>query len=198
VPTVRHKLAALIGAVLLCSTVLLTGGSASALSSPVPTQATCYPLSTCPTVPPCVVGNVNAGTVTVGKTITFTLCGDFAPGSSVTITANGVVVFTKTPSAGAVTVVVTVTSQTVMAVGDPVNVAATCGTNTIVATGPSAAGGTGMSTGTFTLLCTSTGTTTGPLALTGTNVMIALLIALALIGFGVLLVVLQRKRRQTI
>ncbi len=131
--------------------------------------------------------------------MTFTLCGNFAPGATVTVTVDGVAALTKTPTNGAVVVVVTVISQTVLAVGDPVNVAGTCGINSVVATGTAATGGTGSSTGTFNLICTSTTTTkSGGLALTGTNVLMALLIALALIVIGALLVVFQRRRRQTI
>jgi len=115
------------------------------------------------------------------------------------ITVNGVVTVTKTPTNGAVVVVVTVVSQTVLTIGnDPANVAATCGTNTVVATGMASPGGAGTSTGTFNLVCTTTTTTKGGLALTGANVLRALLVALALIVIGALLVIFQRRRRQTI
>jgi hypothetical protein len=159
---------------------------------------TCYPIGSCPAPPPCTVGNVNAGNVSVGQTVTFTLCGDFAPGASVTVTVNGVLAITKTPTNGAVVVVVTVVSQTLLAVDDPVNVAAVCGINTVTATGATATGGTGNSTGTFNLLCTSTTTTKGGLAFTGANVMRFVLAALALIVIGALLVFFQRRRRQTL
>lgn len=184
----RHRLAALVGALAVFSTVFLGAGAAVAQTG--------YPPGT--SVPACTVGNVNAGNVSVGQTITFTLCGNFAPGASITVTVNGAVVLTKTPTNGAVVVVVTVVSQTLLTVDDPVNVAAVCGTNTATATGAAATGGTANSTGTFNLLCTSTTTTKGGLAFTGANVMRFVLAALALIVIGALLVLFQRRRRQTI
>jgi hypothetical protein len=187
VPTLRHKLAALIGAVAMFSAVFLLGGAA---------QAQSYPPGT--SVPSCTVGNVNAGSISVGQTVTFTLCGNFAPGAAVTVTVNGVSVFTKAPTNGAVTVVITVKSSTVLAVDDPVNVAAVCGVNTAVATGATVGGGSASSSGTFNLVCTSSTTTSSGLAFTGTNVIEALLVAFALIVIGALLVVFQRRRRQTI
>ena len=186
-PTLRHRLAALVGALVVFSSVFLAGSVAGAQTG--------YPPGT--SVPACTVGNVNAGNVSVGQTVTFTLCGNFAPGATVTVTVNGAVTLTKTPTNGAVVVVITVVSQTVLAVDDPVNVAAVCGVNTATATGAAATGGTGQSTGTFNLLCTSTTTTKSGLAFTGTNVFRFLLVAFALIVIGALLVVLQRRRRQT-
>jgi hypothetical protein len=197
VPTLRHKMAALVGAVLICSTVLLSGGPASAQSSAVPRQ-NCYPLSSCPPTPPCTVGSVSAGVVVVGQTITFTLCGDFAPGASVTVVVNGTTVFTKTATNGAVVVVITVASQTILQVDDPVNAPAICGNNAVVATGAKVGGGSSSPTGTFQLTCTSSTGSKGGLAFTGTNVMLGLLVALGLIALGTVLVVLQRRRRQTI
>jgi hypothetical protein len=193
----RHKMAALFGVVLICSTVLLFGGSAGAQSSAVPMQTCGYPIGTCPTTPPCTPGNASAGNVVVGQTITFTLCGDFAPGASVAVTANGTFVFSKPPTNGAVVAVVTVVSQTLLHVDDPANAPAICGTNAVVATGAKIGGGTATSTGTFNLVCTSSTTTKGGLAFTGANVMLALLIALALIVVGTTLVIFQRRRRQT-
>jgi hypothetical protein len=187
VPTLRHKLAALLGAVAVFSTVFLLGAVA---------QAQSYPPGT--SVPSCTPGDVNAGNVSVGQTVTFTLCGDFAPGAAVTVTVNGVAALTKTPTNGAVVVVITVTSQTVLAVSDPVNVAAICGSNSAVATGAKMGGGTGSSTGTFNLVCTTTTTTSKPLAFTGANILMAVLIAFALIVLGALLVAFQRRRRQSV
>ncbi len=134
--------------------------------------------------------------MSVGQTITFTLCGNFAPGAAVTITVNGTIVFTKAPTNGAVVVVITIVSQSVAQVGDPVNVAIACGANAVTATGAAAGGGTGTSTGNFNLVCTSTTTTSSGLALTGANVLLALGIAMVLIVLGALLVVFQRRRRQ--
>lgn len=185
VPTLRHKSLALFGAVAVMSVVLLTGGVAGAQTG--------YPPGTT-TVPACVAGNVNAGNVAVGQTITFTLCGNFTAGTTDTITVNGAVVLTKTPTNGADVVVVTITSQTVAAVGDPVNAAIVCGTNTVTATGP---GTPGTSSGTFNLECATPTTTSSGLAFTGANVLMGLLIALVLIVVGALIVIFQRRRHQT-
>jgi hypothetical protein len=168
----------------------LAAGSASA-------QTGGYPPPT--TVLTCTPGNANAGSVTVGDTVTFTLCGDFT--ATATITVNGHAAGTKTAVNGAVTVVVTVASQTELVVNDPVDVAGQCGTNTVVATGP---GTPGTSTGTFTLLCnvstattTSPVTSTGALAFTGARLLELLLaVAAAMIVLGTLLVRLQHRRRQ--
>ncbi len=188
-PKLRHRLAALIGLVVVVSMAFFAGGSALAQTGYPPgttTQASCTP------------GNVTKGNVAVGQTFTFTLCGNFAPGASVSITVNGAAVLTKTPTGGAVVVVITVVSQTVVQVGDPVNAAAVCGINTVKATGPSAGGGSASPTGTFNLVCTSSSTTNGGgIAFTGANIAKAVLVALALIGAGALLVIFQRRRRQT-
>jgi hypothetical protein len=194
VPTLRRKLVALSGAVAMMSAVLLLGGVAHAQS---------YPPGT--TVPTCSPSNQNKGTVAVGAVVTFTLCGPFAPGPLVNVTVNGVDVFTKHATNGAVVVVVTVTSQTVLSVDDPVNVAAICGVNTAVAKGTLVDGTPGTSTGTFTLTCTSattggttSSTTSSGLAFTGANIIEALLVAFGLIVIGALLVAFQRRRRQGI
>lgn len=188
VPTLRHRLLALVGAMAIMSTVVLgaLGGVAQAQTG--------YPPGTT-TLPACVAGNVNAGNVSVGQTITFTLCGNYTAGGTDTITVNGAVVLTKTPTNGAVIVVVTVVSQTVATVSDPVNVAIVCGTNTVTATGP---GTPGTSTGTFNLECSPTTTTSTGLAFTGANIMKALLIALVLIVAGVALFILGRRRRHAL
>ncbi len=181
-------MAALIGAAVVVSTVFFAGGSALAQVS--------YPPGT--SVPGCTVANVDAGTVAVGQTVTFTLCGNFAPGASVTITVNGTTVFAKASTNGAVVVVVTVVSQTLLHVDDPTNAPAVCGENKVIATGPNVDGGTSSPTGTFDLLCTSAPEREGGgLAFTGSNITLGLLVALGLIALGTVLVVLQRRRHQT-
>jgi hypothetical protein len=185
VPIVRRKVAALIGAVAILSTVmLLTGGAAQAQTG--------YPPGTS-VPPPCVAGNVNAGNVSVLQTITFTLCGDFT--GTVTVSVNGAVVLTKTATGGAVVVVVTISTQTVAEIEDPVKAAIVCGNNVVSATGP---GTPGQSTGNFNLLCTTTTTTKSGLAFTGANILRTLLIALGLIVLGALLIIFQRRRHQHI
>lgn len=180
--TIRRKVGAFAAATAIASSGLLFGAAAQA-------QTSGYPPGTGGSG--CTAGNVNLGNVGVGQTVTFTLCGGFTAGVSVTV--NGATVLSKPSTNGAVAVVITVVSQTVLQVGDPVDVAAACGTNTVVATGP---GTPGTSTGTFNLQCRG-GTPSSGLAFTGTNIRFGLLSALALIAVGTMLVVVQRRRRQT-
>jgi hypothetical protein len=111
------------------------------------------------------------------------------------VTVNGAVVLTKTATGGAVVVVVTIISQTVAQIEDPVNAAIVCGNNVISATGP---GAPGESTGNFNLACTTTTTTKSGLAFTGANILRTVLIALGLIVLGALLIIFQRRRHQHI
>jgi hypothetical protein len=156
-------------------------------------------------LPSCTPNNATiTNPVAVGQTVTFTLCGGFADGATVSLKVNGqAVTTTKTPVNGAVTVVIQVISQTQLQVNDPVTAPANCGANTVTATGTPKPGAPGSSTGTFTLLCTSatstagnTTTTTGNLPLTGARILEALLVAVALIAVGTLLVMVQRRRRR--
>ncbi|MDQ6613214.1 MAG: hypothetical protein M3083_00215 [Actinomycetota bacterium] len=177
---------------MVVSTVFLAGGSALAQTD------TGYPpgTTTSTTAGPCTPGDTNLGTLSVGTTRTFTLCGGFT-GGTVTIKVDGTVVpVTKSPSNGFVTIEIRVVSRTVIQIDDPVNAAVICGNNTVTATG---AGNPGTATATFTLACpTETSEAPGGLAFTGANVLLALLIALVLIVLGAVLVVLQRRRRQTL
>jgi hypothetical protein len=196
--SLRGKLAALVGATVIFGTVVLAGGAAMAQTGGYP-PGTSVP-------PPCTSGNINAGNVSVGQTVKFTLCGEFTDGSSVDVVVNGKDVGTKTPLDGSVQVVIEVISPTVLQVDDPVSATAVCGSNTAVATGP---GTPGTATGTFNLVCTSTTTSTtvgattsttkatGALAFTGARILEALLIAAALIVVGAVLVLMQRRRRQS-
>jgi hypothetical protein len=185
--TFRRNLAALLGTVALIGSVFLSGGVAHAQP---------YPPGT--TVPECVAGDINAGTLAIGQTAVFVLCGPFADGATVNVTVNGTFVFTKVAASGKVQVTVTRISATTVAVGDPVNVATVCGTNTVVATGPSQSGSTVSADGFFNIQCAPTTTTsTGGLAFTGANVLLAVAVALVLIVLGVLLVSFQRRRRQS-
>ncbi len=63
-PMLRHKIATLVGALAVFSTVFLMGGVAHAQTG--------YPPGTGGT--PCIPGNATAGNVAVGQTATFTLC----------------------------------------------------------------------------------------------------------------------------
>lgn len=185
--TLRCRLGALICFVALSSAAFPGGGTASAQTG--------YPPGT--SVP---AGTTSAGkSLTIGDTITVTLCANFAAGAPVTVSVNEHGVLTKTPTNGCVVVLITALSTKVLQVGDPVNVAANCGTNTITATGPSDTGGTTSASTTINLVCPSTATTTPRrLAFTGTNVAIGLAGAFLLIVLGLLLVGFQRRRRQEI
>jgi len=171
------------------STVFLFGGAA---------QAQTYPPGT--GVPRCSPGDANAGIVDPGQSIQFILCGNFDPGSTVNITANGISAGTKPPANDAVTVEVEVLSRTAAAVDDPTVFGITCGTtSTITVTGPSASGGICVSHGTFLVLCTSNAAITpgsSGLVFTGAHVVTALVVAMALIVLGALLVISQRRRRE--
>jgi hypothetical protein len=203
-------MAALAGVIGLLGVVILGAGAAQAqvgyppgtttvpapppTTTTVPGTTTTVPSATTTVTSPCTAGDVNAGIVAVGKTITFTLCGGYS-GAPVTITVNGTSAGTKTPVNGAVTVVVTVVSQTVLQINDPINVAAVCGTNQVVTSGT---GTPGASTGTFTVACTTAvAGNGGGLAFTGANILRFLLAALVLIAAGTALVLFQRRRRQT-
>jgi hypothetical protein len=181
--TLRRNLIALIGAVAVLSAVFLTGAAQAQTTPTVPGYGS--------PVPPCAVGPINAGTLSVGQTAVFLLCGPFT--GTVTVKVNGTTTFTnKQPSSGQVRVTVTRTSATSAAVDDPFNVATVCGSNTV--TGSDAAA---TATGTFTILCAAPASS-GGLAFTGANVVLGLIVAMVLIVLGALLVMFQRRRRQTI
>ncbi|MGH9126179.1 MAG: hypothetical protein ACRDZ8_15860 [Acidimicrobiales bacterium] len=185
-PLLRHKLIVLVSAITLMCAASSLGAIAVAQSYPPGSS-----------VPSCTPGNVNIGPpVPVGQSVTLNLCGGFTAGTSVTIKVNGVLTsVTKMPVNGAVTVVITVVSNTTLSIDDPVDVPAICGTNTVVATGQ---GTPGTSTGTFTLNCSTTTTSTGALALTGADVAGIIVVALVLLVVGSLLVVVQRRRRRAV
>ncbi len=166
----RKSAASLLAAFLL--TVVLGNGMVAA-QSPLPSVAS-FDL--------CLRGgDVDAGTVAVGQTITVTLCGPFAPGSTETVTVNGESLGTAVAGAnGAVMVVISITSRN-------------CGANKVVATGPDMAGAIVMSSGTYSVMC-KRAASAGPLAFTGANVFKALLAALLLIAAGAGLVIAQRRR----
>ncbi len=201
-----QAMTALVG--LVCGTLFLLAPAASA-------QTTGYPPGLCTVL----VGSQDVGSVTVGQTFTVQLAPPcvFTPGTSVTVTVNGVTVTGKVANAsGFVLVRITATSATQLSVDDPTVTPAVCGVNTIVAKGPSAVTGgqTVTQTATFTLICpgtttgaTTTGATTtggtttgaatantGRLSLTGTNSLRLLAIAIALVAIGSMFVVATRRR----
>src|SRR4051812_23582230 len=108
--------------------------------------------------------STNLGSTAPGGTVSGTIgpsC-HFAPGSTLNITVNGASGGTKSPNAsGGVNVSLQVVSTTQGLLNDPVAVPVQVGTNTIVVTGPAAAGGTATVTGTFTVTAQTTTTAAG-------------------------------------
>jgi hypothetical protein len=193
------------------ATVFLLAPAASA-------QTGGYPPGDCSVL----TGTVDVGTVNVGQTFVVQLAPQcvFTPGAAVTVTVNGVNIPGKVAtSSGTVLVEVTVVSATQLSIDDPVLTPAFCGpnaVNTVTATGPSAAAGGRQvtQTATFRINCpgtttggttgATTGTTTGParpitgrLALTGSNLLRFLAIALALVAMGSAIVITARRRRSS-
>lgn len=174
-----------------------------------PAQAqTGYPPGGCTTL----TGTQNVGTVNVGQTFVLQLAPTcaFTPGTSLTVTVNGVNIPGKVANANGVTTVeVTVVSATQLSIDDPVLTPAICGVNSATASGPSAVAGgrTVTQTANFTLNCsavpgttgaTSTGgpatPSTGRLSLTGANSLRWAAMAAVLLGVGALFVVATRRR----
>jgi hypothetical protein len=191
VATLRHKIAAFIGVLTLSSAVVLLGGAAQAQTG--------YPPPTVTTLPP-VINITIPGVLVLGSTVTFSLCGGYSGATPVTITVNGVFAFAKSAiTDGCVSLSVTVNSiiPPTFLVGDPVKTAATCGANTVTATG---AGSPGKSTATLDLSCAATSavSSSSGLAFTGADVAGIIVGALLLIGLGSMLVIVQRRRRTTV
>jgi hypothetical protein len=147
-------------------------------------------------------GSQDVGGVNVGASFTVRIqpvC-LFDVGSLVSINVNGQGIGTKEADAsGGVNVAVRVVSQTMVEIDDPIQVAAQCGVNTIVATGVSS--GTPVTqTASFTILCPggAAQAVRGRVAFTGANLLrwgggAAVLVALG----GVLLVTARRRSRAT-
>jgi len=171
-------------------------GALMFLAAPAAQAQTGYPPGACTTT----TGAQDAGGHLVGDVFTITLAPVclFTPGASVTVVVNGVNVGTKVATAqGFITVTIRVNSQTELLIEDPVSVAGQCGTNTVVATGPSTlANGTVTQTGTFQVLCPKGAATPvqGRVAFTGANIARWSAVALALVMLGGTLVVADRRR----
>jgi len=124
----------------------------------------------------------------------------FTPGSSVTVTVNGVNIPGKFAAAnGTVRVDITVQSASQLSIDDPVLTPARCGVNTVVGSGPSAVARTNVTqSGTFTVVCPGAATPVqakGQLSFTGSNTFRILALAGALVAIGLLFVVASRRRR---
>ena len=174
----------------------VVSGAAFIVAPPASAQ---YPPPLCsPTT-----GTQYAGAHAIGTTFTAVLTPVcvFTPGASVAVTVNGQAVTPppKTADAsGSVSVTVFVESATSLLIDDPVRVASRCGSNTIVATGPSEVAQANVTqSATFDVLCPGAvpRAVQGRVAFTGANVALLAAVALALVGVGALLVVANRRRR---
>jgi hypothetical protein len=177
---------------LIMVSLLLVAAPASAQAGYPPGQCTA------------VTGTQNVGTVSVGQRFVLQVAPTcvFTVGAAITVTVNGVDIPGKVANAsGYVLVDITVVSATQLSIDDPVLTPAICGTNTVVARGPSqtAQGGISTQTANFTLTCPTTATVatpvTGRLSLTGANSVRFAAIALALVVAGAMTLVVTRRRR---
>jgi len=175
------------------------GSAAFLVAPPAMAQTPGYP-------PTCNLADVpqNGGTHQVGETFFIVVppsC-SFTAGATVNVTVNGVSIGTKVAeSGGIVSVQITVVSATQLSIDDPILVAARCGTNTVVGTGPSDVAGRNVTqTVNFTVNCPGTPGTNpatsvrGSVAFTGANIAKWAAIALALVGMGAVLLTLNRRR----
>jgi hypothetical protein len=170
------------------------------LGAPSATAQTGYPPGPCTAV----TGVQNVGNVAIGQHFVLQLAPTcvFTAGASVTVTVNGIDIPGKVANAnGFVLIDITVVSATQLSIDDPVVTPAICGTNTVVARGPSetAQGGTSTQTATFTITCPIVAATATPvqgrLSLTGTNSIRFGAIGLALVAAGSTALVVTRRRR---
>ena len=176
-----------------------------------PTPTTTHPTTTVPypppstTLPKCHGIDIDAGVVVVGQTITFTLCGPFLPGVTLTISLDGRVVGVKIASGnGAVTIVITITSIRSGLIHGLLRAPIGCGKNVIVAVGAGVTSAVAVRHGTFTLRCPAADGR-APVALNGTKisrnlnqspvVYESLLAALLLLSVGGGLLFARRKGR---
>ena len=187
--------------VVLCGVV----GGLLLLMAPAASAQTGYPPGPCTAVS----GAQDVGNVSVGQRFVLQLAPTclFTPGSPVTVTVNGVNIPGKAANAGGLVLVdITVVSSTQLSIDDPVLTPAVCGSNTVVASGPSqtAQGGTSTQTARFTLNCQSAVVAAipqvatpvlGRLSLTGADTLRYTAIALALVAVGSTALVVTRRRR---
>lgn len=182
---------ALVGTIALVGTLVAFAPAASA-------QQPGYPPPLC---------NVTFSTqvlssATVGSTITFSLAPvcDWTPGTSVSVSVNGIFVGNKVPAAdGTIKVLVDVRSPALLAIDNPVLVPTRCGdTNVIRAVGFSAAARTTVThEGTFKVACPAA-TPTPPrrqVAFTGDHVSVLSASALLFVIWGAHLLVAGRRRK---
>ena len=173
--------------------------------APAASAQTGYPPPVCSPL----TGTSFAGSHAIGETFSTTLrpvC-VFTPGTTVTVSVNGVVVGTKVADAsGSVSVTVFVESATSLLIDDPVRVPGHCGPdNRIVATGFSEVARAEVTqTAAFEVLCPVAGrpgagqvprARQGGVAFTGDNIALMVAAAAVLLGVGTGLVVTNRRRK---
>jgi hypothetical protein len=180
-------------------------GALTLLVAPAASAQTGYPPGQCDAV----AGTVNVGNVSIGQRFVLQVAPTclFTPGAAITVTVNDIDVPGKVAEPGGFVLVdVTVVSATQLSIDDPVLTPAICGTNSVVARGPSSSARGGLSTQTanFTLNCPATapvgtaGVATpvaGRLSLTGANSKRFVALALTLMVAGSLALVVTRRRR---
>jgi hypothetical protein len=175
-------------------------GALLLVMAPAASAQTGYPPGVCTAIS----GVQNVGNVTVGQRFVLQVAPTcvFTVGAPITVTVNGVNIPGKVANAsGYVLVDITVVSATQLSIDDPVLTPAICGTNTVVASGPSttAQGGTSTQTANFTLTCPTTPVVATPiqgrLSLTGANSVRYAAAALALVVAGAMALVVTRRRR---
>jgi hypothetical protein len=125
----------------------------------------------------------------------------FDTGATVAVSVNGQSVGTKTAdAAGGVTPSITVSSRTQLTVDDPVVVSGQCGANSVSAAGPSSAAQSNVTvSGVFRVVCPAGAVVTkSGLAFTGADIagMVALALALVLVGFVIVRTVRRRRSAQ--
>lgn len=155
---------------------------------------TAAPTTTPPTTAPA-SGNQSGGTHVKGETFTNNLCG-YQPGATVSLNVDGQAGPSATADGnGCVAVQVTVLDNSHVRVNG-VTFNASCGSNSVVTTGPGSNGASLSETDSFTINCAATPSTTssGGLAFTGANIMKLGGAALLLIAFGAGLVAVERRR----
>lgn len=135
-----------------------------------------------PTTVMCSGGDVDAGTVSLGQTITVTLCGPFQPGAVLAATLNGGLGLGTAPTTADGVGAVTITIR-----------ARKCGLNKVIVTGPGSTTTTAVRTATFYVMC-ARAPIAGVLPFTGGNIVVFLLVAALLIGVGALTLTVYRRR----
>jgi hypothetical protein len=167
--------------------VVMLGFAGLLLTAPSASAASGYP-------PPVVAATSCsvAQAVAVGNTFTFNATCTFAPGSTITVTLNGVFYETLTaPSSGVFTETIVVTDPHISLNGGPAEAAAYGATETFVATGTNASGASNTSTAIITI--PSAASSSG-LAFTGADLAATMIGGATLLLMGIAATTYARRR----